>query len=458
MTSRRFPIPSRFGAVLALVAVFAVGLLGAVAPAAAGRIQKVVSPGGIEAWLVEEHAVPLIAVDFSFEGGSTQDPTGKEGTVNLLTTLLDEGAGDLDSQTYQTKLEESAIDLSFSEDLDRFSGEMKTLSENRDRAFDLLALALAKPRFDKEAVERMRTQTIAALRRASRNPETVASRLWAKTVFGDHPYGRPGEGTEATVQAIGIADLKAAHDHIFARKGLKIAVVGDIDAATLGPALDRIFGALPAESRLTAVAETTPKAGVSAHDAVDVPQAAIRFGLPGLKRADPDFIAAYLMNHILGGGTFSSWLYTEVREKRGLAYTIATGLVPQEHAGQFVGFVGTSAERVDETMGLVRRELARMRDVGPTEEELVAAKAYLIGSYPLRFDTSDKIAGALLGIQVENLGIDYVDKRNAMIEAVTLDDVKRVAGRLLAEAPSFVVVGPNVPQAPPTPEPSPKKK
>lgn len=457
MTSRRFRLAPRFLAPLALVAVFAAGLLGAVAPAEAGRIQKVVSPGGIEAWLVEEHAVPLIAVDFSFEGGSTQDPAGKEGTVNLLTTLLDEGAGDLDSQAYQTKLEESAIDLSFSEDLDRFNGEMKTLTESRDRAFDLLALALVKPRFDKDAVERMRTQTIAGLRRALRNPEAVAARLWAKTVFGDHPYGRPGEGTEASVQAIGVADLKAAREHIFVRKGLKIAVVGDIDAATLGPALDRIFGALPAEGRPTSIADVVPKAGVSARETIDVPQAAVRFGLPGLKRADPDFIPAYLMNHILGGGTFSSWLYAEVREKRGLAYTIATGLVPQEHAGQFVGYVGTSADRVDETLGLVRRELARMRDQGPTAEELAAAKAYLIGSYPLRFDTSDKIAGALLGIQVENLGIDYVDKRNAMIEAVTLDDVKRVAGRLLTATPSVVVVGPDVPQAPPTPEPAPKK-
>lgn len=422
------------------------GLLVAAAPASAasatGRIQRVVSPSGIEAWLVEEHAVPIVALDFSFLGGSTQDAPGKEGTVNLLSTLLDEGAGDMPSQAYQKRLEELSIELAFSDELDRFSGEMKVLSENRAAAFDLLALALTKPRFDAEAVERMRVQTITGIRRTARNPEAVAARTWAKTVFGDHPYARPGEGTEATVATIGVADLKKAHGEIFTRKGLKIAVVGDIDAATLAPALDRIFGALPAEGKLATVADVVPKAGVTAREAMDVPQAAVRFGGPGLKRADPDFIAAYVMNHILGGGTFSSWLYQEVREKRGLAYTVATGLAPQMHAGQFVGALGTSADKVDETIAIVRQQLERMRDQGPSAAELAAAKAYLIGSYPLRFDTSDKIAGAVLGIQIEDLGIDYIDKRNAMIEAVTLDDVKRAAKRILAEAPSVVVVGP----------------
>lgn len=443
--------------IVAGAAMLAVSFLATVAPAAAGRIQKVVSPGGIEAWLVEEHAVPLVAMQFSFVGGSTQDKPGKEGTVNLLSTLLDEGAGDMTSQAYQTRLEDLAVDLSFSEDLDRFSGEMKTLTENEDAAFDLLALALAKPRFDKEAVERMRAQTIAGIRRSQRNPEAVAGRLSQKTVFGDHPYGRPGVGTETSVQAIGIADLEAAHGAILTRKGLKIAVVGDIDAARLAPVLDRVFGALPAEGKLTPVAETTPQAGLVTRETMAVPQSTIRFALPGLKRADPDFVPAYVMNHILGGGTFSSWLYDEVREKRGLAYTIATGLVPLAHAGEFVGAVGTSADRVDETIDIVKKQLARMRDQGPTAEELTAAKAYLIGSYPLRFDTSDKIAGALLGIQIEDLGIDYIEVRNDLIKAVTLDDVKRVAKRLLADVPSVTVVGPDVPQAPPAPEKPAKK-
>ena len=435
------PSPARLRGALAGV-VLVLAAVGLATPAAATRIQKVTSPGGIEAWLVEEHAVPLIAFQFSFLGGSTQDPAGKEGVANLTSTLLDEGAGDMDSQAFQTRLEELAVEMSFHDDRDRFNGEMKTLSENRDAAVDLLALALAKPRFDGEAVERMRVQAIAGLRRAEKNPDAVAARLWAKTVFGDHPYGRPADGTEATVATITPADVRDFHGRVFARKGLKIAVVGDIDAASLAPILDRLFGALPAEGRLTAVAEITAASGASGRADLPVPQAAVRFGGPGPKRADPDFIATYVMNHILGGGGFSSRLYTTVREKRGLAYSIGTGLAPQAHAGQFIGSVGTSADKVEETIGLVRAEIAAMAETGPTAEELAAAKAFLIGSYPLRFDTSDKIAGSLLAIQIDDLGIDYIDRRNGLIEAVGLDDVKRVAKRLLEGAPSVVVVGP----------------
>ncbi len=429
----------RLGLGMAFAALFAIGATG---PAAATTIQKVTSPSGLEAWLVEEHAVPLIAVQFAFLGGSTQDPAGKEGTVDLLSSLLDEGAGDLTSQAFQGKLEDLSVQLSFSDGRDRFEGEMKTLSEHRDAAFDLLALALNAPRFDKEAVERMRVQSIAGRRRAEKNPDAIAGRLFTKAVFPDHPYGRPSDGTEKSLAAVTIADIKDMRSRIFTRKGLKIAVVGDIDAATLAPLLDKLFAGLPAEGELAPVAEVTPVAGGDIREAAPIPQAVVRFGGPGLKRDDPDFVTAYVMNHILGGGSFSSWLYREVREKKGLAYSVSIGLSPLMHAGLFVGAVGTRADKVDESLAIIRAEIARMRDVGPTDKELAAAKAYLIGSYPLRFDTSDKIAGSLLAIQVDDLGIDYIDKRNAMIEAVTLDDIRRVAERLFSGEMTVVTVGP----------------
>ncbi len=427
---------------LVAAGVIATGLLCAVTPASATKIQKVVSPSGIEAWLVEEHAVPMVAVTFAFEGGSSHDPAGREGRANLLSTLLDEGAGDIPSAEFQTKLEDLAIELSFRDDPDRFYGSMKTLSENRDEAFRLLALALQKPRFDNEAVERMRVQVIAGLRNASKNPESIASKLWGETIFPGHPYGRPSEGTEASVTAITVDDIRAAHRAIFTRHGLKIAVVGDIDAKTLAGKIDELFAALPAEGGLPPVADVLAKAGVRADRVLPVPQASVRFGGPGLKRNDPDFITAYVVSHILGGGTFSSRLHVEVREKRGLAYTVAVGLAPYAHTGAVIGHVGTAAEKVDETIRIIEGEFARMRDAGPTDAELTEAKAYLIGSYPLRFDTSDKIAGSLLAIQVDDLGIDYIDKRNGLIEAVTLDDAKRVAKRLFGAPLSVVVVGP----------------
>jgi zinc protease len=427
-----------------LARIAATGLLGLVLahPAAATTVQRVVSPGGIEAWLVEEHAVPMIAVDFSFEGGSAQDPVGREGLADLMSTLLDEGAGDLAAQAFQAKLEDLSIELSFADRRDRFDGEMKTLSENRDAAFDLLALSVNAPRFDAEAVDRMRAQALAGLRRAEKNPDAIAGRRLSEALFPGHPYGRPAEGTEATLAAIAPAELKDAHHRLFVKRGLKVAVVGDIDAATLAPLLDRVFGKLPESGPRSPVAEVAPAIGGRLDVALPIPQAVIRLGGVGLKRDDPDFLAAYVMNHILGGGSFSSWLYREVREKRGLAYSVTTGLAPLVHTGLFVGAVGTRADAAEETLALIRTEIARMRDVGPSEAELASAKAFLIGSYPLRFDTSDKIAGALLSIMVDGLGIDWIDRRNAAIEAVGLDDVRRVARRLFSSEPKVVVVGP----------------
>ncbi|WP_261970492.1 M16 family metallopeptidase [Prosthecodimorpha staleyi] len=414
----------------------------AAGPAEAVQIQRVVSPGGIEAWLVEEQAVPLIAVNFAFKGGNAQDPDGKAGLANLLSTLLDEGAGDMDGQTFQGRLEDLSIRLAFEDSRDAFYGEMKTLSAHRDEAFDLLRLSLTKPRFDDDAVERMRVQAISGLRREKRDPDTVASRLWARSIFPNHPYGRPSNGDEASVAAITVQDIRDFHGRVFARDGLKIGVVGAIDAKTLAPLLDRVFGDLPARQRLTPVAEVAPLSGLTVSETIPNPQTVIRLSAEGLKRKDPDFIAAYVMNHILGGGSFSSWLYTEVREKRGLAYSVYTSLAPYDHTGVFYGGLGTRADRAAESIRVIRDEIKRMAEVGPTPAELDKAKSYLTGSYALRFDTSDKIAGQLLAIQMDDLGIDYIDKRNALVDAVTLADVKRVAARLLSKPLTVVTVGP----------------
>lgn len=410
--------------------------------AEAASPQRVISPGGIEAWLVEERTVPLIAVNVAFQGGSTQDPVGKEGLANLLSTLLDEGAGDLDGQAFQAKVEDLSLRLGFEDSREVFYGEMKTLSESRDAAFDLLRLAITKPRFDLDAVDRMRAQAISGLRREAKDPDTVAGEALSKALFANHPYGRPATGNEASLKAITAADLRAFHASTFAREGLKIAVVGDIDAKTLAPLLDSVFGSLPAKGSLVAVPDVEPRTGVTVAETMAVPQATIRFAGPGLKRDDPDFMAGFLMNHILGGGSLSSWLYEEVREKRGLAYSVSTSLAPFRHAGLFVGGVGTRADRAAETLAVIKEQIRRMADVGPTEKELAETKAFLIGSYPLRFDTSDKIAGQLLSIQLDNLGIDYTDRRNGLIEKVTLDDVKRVARRILSKDLTVVTVGP----------------
>ncbi len=304
----------------------------------------------------------------------------------------------------------------------------------------MLRLAVTEPRFDTDAVERMKRQIVSGLRREATDPDAIAGRVWAETAFPGHPYGRPSNGTEESVAALSSDDLKALHKRIFTRKDLKVSVVGAIGPERLAALLDSVFAGLPADGELTAVPDTELSTeGGRKSVALDVPQTSIRIGLPALKRDDPDFIAAFVMNHILGGGSFSSWLYEEVREKRGLAYSVGSYLVPYQHAGMWVAATGTRSDRAEETLSIIQAQIARMINEGPSAEELAKAKAYLTGSYALRFDTSDKIADQLLGIQVEGLGRDYIERRNALIEAVTLDDVRRAADRILKPAPPLVV-------------------
>ena len=429
----------RLIAVIAGAVAFAfVGL----APAAAVTIEKVVSPKGIKAWLVREKAVPLIAMSYAFNGGATQDPAGKGGTANLVADTLDEGAGELDSKAFHDRIERRAIELSFSASRDQFYGSLRVLNDNRDEAFDLLRLALSQPRFDAEAVERVRAQEISGLRRETTNPNSIASRAWWSTAFPDHPYGRETKGSLETVPAITIADLRDYTRRVFARNGLTVSIVGDVDAKTAGELIDRAFGALPEKNDLTPVKDANP-AGLGRRIVVDVnvPQAVITYGGPGIARKDPDFMAAYIVNHILGGGTFSSRLYREVREKRGLAYGVSENLVWFNHAALVIGGTATRADRTADALAIIEAETKRMAEEGPTADELAAAKDYLKGAYPLSLDTSSKIAGQLTQIQLDNLGIDYVDRRAAMIEAITLEDTKRVAKRLFGNGMLVTVAG-----------------
>jgi zinc protease len=431
---------ARHAAAAILVLLLATGL--SAAPAQATTIERIVSPGGIEAWLVREPAVPLVTMDFAFVGGSVQDPIGKSGTAFLMTSLLDEGAGDFDQKAFDDRLDRKAVQLSFHADRDHISGTLRTLSENRDEAFDDLRLALTAPRFDAAVVEINRAQVLSALRRQQTSPTDLAALRWWSTAFAGHPYGRPVAGTLESVPTITVDDLRAYQHRVLARDNLKIAVVGDIDTETAKTMLDRVFGGLPAKAELTAVESIVPQ-GVGQRISVDldVPQTVIDFGCPGIARKDPDFFAAYIVNDILGGGTFSSRLYREVREKRGLVYSIYDSLLWFDHTAAFFGSTATRADRADETVALVDKEIHRLAEEGPTADELAKAKAYLNSSFVLNLDTSGKVAGLLVQLQLDNLGIDYISRRPQMIAAVTLDDTRRVAKRLLDSGLLFTVVG-----------------
>ena len=437
MTGMR--VPSR---VIGLMAAIAATSIMFAASAGATTIERVVSPGGIEAWLVHERAVPMIAVEFAFVGGAVQDPPGKGGTATLTASLLDAGAGELDSTAFSDRLERKAIQMGFSAQRDTIRGTMRTLTENRDDAFELLRLAITAPRFDAKDVEISRAQILSQLRRETTSPTDIASRRWWETAFEGHPYGRPVNGTPETVSSISIADLKSYANRVLARQNLKIAVVGDIDVETLKVLLDRTFGALPEKPELYPIANAAPRGlGRRIEVSLDVPQTVVDFGGPGIPRQDPDFMAAYVINHILGGGSNDSRLYQEVREKRGLAYSVSDNLVWLDHAAVMLGGTATRADRAGETVDLIEKEIHRFAENGPTAGELTEAKRYLNSAFVLNLDSSTKIAALLVQLELDGFGTDYFTRRTAMIEAVTLDDARRVAKRLLDKGLLVTVVG-----------------
>ena len=411
-------------------------------PAEAAKVQRVVSPGGIEAWLVQEPSLPLVALNFAFIGGATDDPVDKPGVGYMVSSLLDDGAGELDAKAFQQQVEDNAVELRFSVTQDYFYGSIRLLSDRQEKSFDLLRLALNQPRFDADAIARVRDQILAGLRRETTDPGSIANRVWWSTAFPNHPYGRPTSGSLTSVPAITADDLRTYARSVMARDSLKIAAVGDIDAAALGKVLDRVFGALPATGKRIAVPNAPVRdGGRRIVTQLNVPQAVVRMGGAGIMRKDPDFIPAYVVNHILGGGSFTSRLYDEVREKRGLAYGVSSYLLSMRHAAMFMANTQTQANSAREALELIEAQVQRMVKDGPTEDELAKAKAYLKGSYALNFDTSTKIASILLQNQLVELGIDYIDKRNALMDAVTIEDARRAAKRIAEGGMLVTVVG-----------------
>jgi zinc protease len=375
-------------------------------------------------------------------GGAAQDPQGKAGLGALLSGLLDEGSGDLDSQAFHRALDEKAVEMSFHCDRDHLNGRMRTLTKNLDRAGELLRLAVNAPRFDEEPFERVREHMNARLRHDANDPPTVAARNWRSKAFPDHAYGQPVEGSLETLARIERGDLIAAGKRLIARDDLMIAVVGAIDEAGAAALIDKAFGELPAKGDRKPIAEAG-FANLGSTDVIDldVPQSTIRFGRPALKRDDPDFIASVVAAHVLGGsGSMTSRLFREVREKRGLAYTVFGAFYALEHGSYFYGGTTTKNERARESFDVASAEIRDVALNGLSDEELEKGKTYLIGSYPLRFDTSSKIASQLVQIQLERRAPDWLVERNREIAAVTQESVRRAAHRAFGDGALFTTV------------------
>ncbi|WP_045387947.1 pitrilysin family protein [Falsirhodobacter sp. alg1] len=409
---------------------------------AAVPIQKVTSPGGITAWLVEEHDIPFTALEIEFRGGTSLDAEGKRGATNLMAAMLEEGTGDMDAQAFAAARDTLAADIDFSSNKDMVSVSARFLTENRDQGADLLHSALVAPSFNESAITRIKAQIISGIRSSNQDPEHIARQAMASLVFGNHPYGSDDSGTEESVAALTADDLRDAHAAALARDRVYVAASGDITPEDLGKLLDRVLGDLPATGAPMPADTTLDDKGSTTVVDFPTPQSVVSFLQPGLDVQDPDFMAAYVVSEIVGGSRFTARLMDELRSKRGLTYGAYSNMVTMDHANFMSGHFASDNDKVAEAVQVTRDVWADVAENGVTQEELDAAKTYMTGAYPLRFDGNGPIASILVGMQVQGFDIDYPKTRNQLINALTLEDVNRVAKKLYnPDALRFVIAG-----------------
>lgn len=403
-------------------------------------VEEVTSPGGIRAWLVPEPSIPFVALELRFRGGTTLDPADRRGAVNLMVGLLEEGTGEMDARGFAEAREALAAQFGFDADADAVSVSARFLTENRDAAVALLQGALAAPRFDADAVERVRGQVLANIRADSQNPTRLGTRALFAAAFGDDPYGSSGDGTAESVAALTRDDLVVAHRAALARDRVHVAAVGDITGQELGLLLDSLLGGLPATGApQPGAAPLALEPGIAVIPFAG-PQSAVIVGHAGIGIGDPDFLTAYVVNEVLGGGRFGTRLMAALRETRGLTYGVGTGLAAMDRGALVLGSFQTANGRAGEAVAVLRAEWARMAAEGLSAEELEAVKTYLTGAYPLRFDGNAPIARILVAMQMQGMPVDYTARRNALVRAITLAEANRVAARLYDPAALHVVV------------------
>ncbi|MGI3169520.1 M16 family metallopeptidase [Pseudooceanicola sp. C21-150M6] len=425
-----------FSALLILAATFTT------AARAEVDIQEVKTPGGLTAWLVEEHSIPFTALEIWFKGGASLDRPGKRGAINLMTATLEEGAGEMDALGFSRAKESLAASFGYDVSADTLSVSAKFLSENRDEATELLRQSLIEPRFDQDALDRVKAQIVSIIRSDEKDPNDIAGKEFNTQAFGEHPYASDMNGTVDSVTALTREDILNAKADTMARDRIYIGAVGDITPDELAALLDKLLGDLPETGApLPGDVDLGLTGGVTVVP-FDTPQSVALFGHAGVERHGDDFFPAYILNTILGGGSFESRLMKEVRVKRGLTYGVYSFLVDRDHADLWMGQVQSANNRVGEAIEVIKDEWADIAANGVTQEELDAAKKYLTGAYPLRFDGNGPIANIITGMQITDMPIDYADTRNDQVNAVTLEQVNDVARRYLKpDDLRFVVVG-----------------
>lgn len=406
------------------------------------EIQKLTTQSGIEIWMVKDETLPIISLDFAFEGaGSINDPDSKQGLAQLLSNTMDEGAGPYTSTQFQKLLTDNSIDLNFRQSRDHFSGHLKTLTRHKDLAFELLKLSLTQARFEQEAVDRMRDANLTRIKSALSNPNWIAARIMNDRIYPDHPYARNSGGTLSSLPSITPDDLRAFVKTHLGKDRLKIGIVGNLDTAQVKELVEQTFSELPATSttKISKDNQFGSDREISLYQK-DIPQTIVRVIWDGVAQDDPDYYSAMIMNYIFGGSGFGSRLMIEVREKRGLSYGIYSSLAHQQHANLLTVQTSTNNDSVEKLLSIIEQERKKIISEKVSEEELNAAKSYLTGSLPLSLTSTSNISGLLLGLQLDDLPIDYLDKRNEYINAVSAEDIKLVAKRLFANDNSKTVL------------------
>ncbi len=405
-------------------------------------IKTVTSPGGINAWLVEDHSIPFVALELRFQGGASLDPADKRGATNLMVALLEEGTGDMDARDFARALEAEAAEFSYDTSDDSVGISARFLTETKPQVMELLKGSIVAPNFDEDAIERVRSQVVSILNSDLTDPDSIVSNSFARLVYGDHPYGTSEAGTLESVAALTRDDLIAAHEAVFARDRVFVSAVGDITEDQLTALLDELLGDLPATGApLPGDANVNLPGGIQVVD-FETPQSTAMFAQPGIPRDHPDYFPVFVLNHIVGGGGFESFLMTEVREKRGLTYGVYSYLADKDGSDLWMGSVASSNDRVAEAIEVIRDLWRSVSENGITEQQLEDAKTYMTGAYPLRFDSNGRIANITAAMQLSGMPVDYIATRNDKVNAVTLEDVNRVAKEWMdPDRLTFVVVG-----------------